>query len=441
MPAKKNSVRPPIAKNTGKSINGKYMDDHPELQTGYWKNQVMTYDSALAVERNEIDYMLQSLQSDISDGKTTWIFVIKQLSDVFAVMAFDKLKASKEDLDAAGQCEEMGPLFDNCIKHLHLSDDYSNLILRNFIDQTFPEDFMTYVDQLRSVKPKKDSWNDWILKHYPKKIGYNQQQKQNLYYGHYLMTRATQISSTIRNLCNPLWDLSGIPSGKTVTDMIRAIRTHLYKIHRYKLLIEEFRKIDEVKIAPDKGGWSEEQRLDWVHDQLDTQFMGFRSTTYEDGFLAFLICSFPADHYSGRKLSLTLLVPPGPGEQVPDQSGTTAPLQPGTTAPKATRRNERGSSSSVEGTASASLDRSSGNSQGSSGETGNSLNIVMTHNIQRAPHPGKRQLVEDETDEEIAGLLEESSSLKKLIADIKELDPASSDTEIKEHQMRIVEVI
>ncbi len=49
----------------------------------------------------------------ISDGKTSWVFVIKQLSDVFAVMANDKLKSSKEDLDAAGQCEEMGPLFDN----------------------------------------------------------------------------------------------------------------------------------------------------------------------------------------------------------------------------------------------------------------------------------------------------------------------------------------
>jgi hypothetical protein len=49
---------------------------------------------------SEIDFMLQSLQNDISDGKTTWVFVIKQLSDVFAVMAYDKLKASKEDLGA-----------------------------------------------------------------------------------------------------------------------------------------------------------------------------------------------------------------------------------------------------------------------------------------------------------------------------------------------------
>ena len=86
MPARKITIRPPNAKNTGKSVNGKYMDDHPELQTGYWKNQVMTYDSAVAVKRNKIDYMLQSLQSDISDGKTTWVFVIKQLSDVFHII-------------------------------------------------------------------------------------------------------------------------------------------------------------------------------------------------------------------------------------------------------------------------------------------------------------------------------------------------------------------
>ena len=156
-------------------------------------------------------------------------------------MTFDKLKASKEDLDTAAQCEQMGPLFDNCIKHLHLSDDYSNLILRNFTGQLFPEEFMTYLDhdQLRSMKPKKDSLNDWVAKHYQKKVGYNQQQKQNLHFGHYLLTRATQLKSTIRNLYSLFWDLvANISSGKSVTDTVRAIRMHLYKIHRYKVLIE-----------------------------------------------------------------------------------------------------------------------------------------------------------------------------------------------------------
>ena len=49
MPARKAAVRLPNAKNNGKSTTGKYLDDHPELQTGYWKNQVMSYDSAVAI--------------------------------------------------------------------------------------------------------------------------------------------------------------------------------------------------------------------------------------------------------------------------------------------------------------------------------------------------------------------------------------------------------
>jgi hypothetical protein len=44
----------------------------------------------VAIERNEIDFMLQSLQTDLSDGKHTWVFVIKQLkihSNVFPLFA------------------------------------------------------------------------------------------------------------------------------------------------------------------------------------------------------------------------------------------------------------------------------------------------------------------------------------------------------------------
>ena len=75
MPARKAATKPPNAKNTANSGNAKYLDEHPELQTGYWKNQVMTYDSAVSVERNEIEFMLQSLQTDLSDGKNTWVFI------------------------------------------------------------------------------------------------------------------------------------------------------------------------------------------------------------------------------------------------------------------------------------------------------------------------------------------------------------------------------
>ena len=65
---------------------------------------------------------------------------------------------------------------------------YATMILRNFTGNKFPVEFMTYLDQLRTMKPKKDSLNDWVAKHYQKKVSYNQQQKQNLYFGHYLLT-------------------------------------------------------------------------------------------------------------------------------------------------------------------------------------------------------------------------------------------------------------
>ena len=159
MAPRKASVKASNVKKTGKSGSDKYSDDHPELQTNYWKFQVMTYDSAVGVHRNGIDFMLQNLEADITDGKRQWFFVIKQLSDVFAIMAFDKLKASRDDLDAASQCEAMGPLFDNCIEHLHLSEDYSDLILSHFTGNKFPAEFLTYVDQLRTMKPKKDGFS------------------------------------------------------------------------------------------------------------------------------------------------------------------------------------------------------------------------------------------------------------------------------------------
>ena len=99
MPPRKAAAKPPIARNIGKAGNGKYSDEHPELQTNYWKFlQVITYNLGVSTERNEIDFLLQSLQADLSDGKHTWVIVLKQLTDVFAIIAFDKLKASKEEL-------------------------------------------------------------------------------------------------------------------------------------------------------------------------------------------------------------------------------------------------------------------------------------------------------------------------------------------------------
>ena len=64
--------------------------------------------------------------------------------------------------------------------------------------------------------------------------------------------------------------------------------------------------------------------------------------TYPIGWLVFLVCSYPIDHYSGRNLSLDGVVP---------AIHPTVMVQPASTAGKPTRRDERAGAASVPETA------------------------------------------------------------------------------------------
>jgi hypothetical protein len=55
---------------------------------------------------------------------------------------------------------------------------------------------------------------------------------------------------------NPLWEPLQIPSGHSVTDMIRAIRWHIAKIRAYSLLILAYRRKEEYRT----NVWDTEER-------------------------------------------------------------------------------------------------------------------------------------------------------------------------------------
>ena len=66
------------------------------------------------------------------------------------------------------------------------------------------------------------------------------------------------ITADSKNIMNPLWEPLEIPSGHSVTDMIRAIRFHLEKIKKYSNLIAAYRRREEYKT----NVWdTEEKRL------------------------------------------------------------------------------------------------------------------------------------------------------------------------------------
>ena len=175
------------------SGNTKGMEDthHPRLKTGFFfRTQPIVYDTSHEPARNEIEYMLSNCQRCIDEGDNTWAFMLRQLVDVFIIMAFDKLKAKVEDLTVTAQCEAMVPEFEGAISTLHLREDVSSVLLNQFHGLQLPSQFHDYVNSVRDRTPpvtaKKMSWAQWLKEHHNKYLDYNPQQCKNLYFGHWL---------------------------------------------------------------------------------------------------------------------------------------------------------------------------------------------------------------------------------------------------------------
>ena len=137
---------------------------------------------------------------------------------------------------------------------------------------------------VRTPVTAKMSWAQWLKEHHNKCLDYNPQQCKNLYFGHWLLNTAKVITSDIKNIFNPLWEPLEIPSGKSITDMIRAIRFHIEKIKKYSNLIAVYRRREEYKT----NVWdTEEKRLKYVDSVAENLEIIFTSTTYSPGFWLF----------------------------------------------------------------------------------------------------------------------------------------------------------
>ncbi len=91
--------------------------------------------------------------------------------------------------------------------------------------------------------------------------------------------------------------------------------------------------------------WDQAEKLEQVRcSAMETRLLSWvPEFTYPNDWLAFLVCSYPIDHYSGRKLSLDGVVP---------VIHPTVTVQPASTSGKPTRRDERAVvAASIPGTA------------------------------------------------------------------------------------------
>ena len=239
-----------ISKSTGQSNVSKggrpstFVETHPELLTNYMEMKPMVYDNLNLPDENEITRMIRDFNGHLARKETSNYGVFfRQLLDMFNVMALDKLKADTRDLTNVVKCQEIVSIWEDCISNLSLSEDYNTLILAHFPDGQFPDKFHQYLDTIRSMEPSgTETLDSWILDKYKDFSRHSQQEKQKIYLGHIILARGAHAAAEIRNRMNPLWKVADIPSGKSLSDMLRAIRFHLFKVSQYKLAIEAMKK-------------------------------------------------------------------------------------------------------------------------------------------------------------------------------------------------------
>jgi len=80
-----------------------------------------------------------------------------------------------------------------------------------------------------------------IVKNYPSKSDYQKVDKLKVHFGYLVIDRATKATANTVNNLNLLWNPVP-PSGKSITDMLRAIKLQRFLATAHKSAIQSMRK-------------------------------------------------------------------------------------------------------------------------------------------------------------------------------------------------------
>ena len=136
----------------------------------------MVYDTIIETPHIEFEYMLSQCQQSIDDKDNLCAFMLRQIVDVFIIMAYDKLKARPDDLTVTAQCEAMDLEFEGGISTLHIKEDLSSILLCNqFTGNKLPSEFHDHVNALRDMTLVTDKkiWTQWIKENHSRCSSYN----------------------------------------------------------------------------------------------------------------------------------------------------------------------------------------------------------------------------------------------------------------------------
>ena len=225
--------------------------------------------------------------------------------------------------------------------------------------------------------------------------------KIKVHFGDRVIDLATKATSNIVNNLNPLWN--PVPPGKSILDMLRAMKLQRFRAKAHQNAIQSMRKQDRYLT----GNWGDAEKLVHVHAVVEGKLDKYDpATKHPKHWLAFLLCSHPIDHFTGRRLSLTSCVPSAIGQ--PDN----VDVLPSTDL----QRLER---SSIGSGAVVSKAKKRGVVQQTYSEansTASASSSSFTHTVQL--------VFQNKEDEELAHIKEYVTSIKDAISTLENLDTA-----------------
>ena len=232
------------------------------------------------------------------------------INDLKAKAASSKTKNSKSNatMDHASLRLAVVSHFNKVLANHSKIQEFNTVFYAHFPGGKLPDCFWDLVNDAMEEEP--DDSDAWIVNYYPSKSEYQKVDKVKIYFGHSIIECATKAIANIVNSLNPLWNPVP-PSGKSMSDMLRAIKLQRYSAKAHQNAIQSMRKQDGHL----SGTWGDTEKLAYVRAVIEAKMDKYDAASkHPKHWLAFLLCSHPIDHFSGRRLSLTSCVPPASGQ-------------------------------------------------------------------------------------------------------------------------------
>ena len=232
------------------------------MKEGWADKLPLKYDDKTYGDRFGLQFFAENLNSEILSDSSSQYDDFGQILDAFSLMALNSLKTENDvnelkakaasgkkeknakanaTMDYASLRHAICSHFTKVVANHPMRAEFNTLFYSHLEGNKIPVAWEDWVRDLQEVEDK--ALDDFIDEKYSSKSSYQRADKEKVYFGHKIFERATPALAEIVNHYNPLWNPVP-PSGKSISDMLRAIKIQRFRAKAHKNAIMSMRKQD-----------------------------------------------------------------------------------------------------------------------------------------------------------------------------------------------------